>query len=350
MKLQIIQLEPYDDVASVRDRLAFVRADRVLLVWPKSGAILRRKLDLVLLQRAATRCGLRLALVCHDPDILENAADLNISAFESVDGGSKVRWKRSRNKIFADRADRPADQPDRYELMEAASRLRVLTPQQRKNRRAVQVITAVVLVATLLAGAYIVAPGATVQIYPARDQLKTTLQLVADPTIAIENVDTGHVPATLAKDIIVERQASLPTTGTIDVPNTVASGKVTFTNNTAQPVAIPIGTVITTLNGAHPARFHTIHDALVDANGTVDVIIEALPESAGADGNIEANLITNLVGDLSKSLSVRNVDPTRGGTIRQQKVVTQADQDKLLALVRDQIRSTSVADIQLTPT
>jgi hypothetical protein len=32
MKLQIIQLEPYDDVISIRDRLSFVSTERVLLV------------------------------------------------------------------------------------------------------------------------------------------------------------------------------------------------------------------------------------------------------------------------------------------------------------------------------
>lgn len=40
MKAQVITLEPYDDYASVRDQLSFVRAERVLLVVPEGGTVL----------------------------------------------------------------------------------------------------------------------------------------------------------------------------------------------------------------------------------------------------------------------------------------------------------------------
>src|SRR5579864_1606938 len=240
MRLQIIQLEPYDDVASVRDRLAFVRADRILLVWPKTGAVLTRKLDLVLVQRAAARCGMRLALVTHDQGVIESAADLNISVFNSIDAGSTIRWKRSRDKVSTGRLQRPTVALDRYELMEAVSRFRRIPPDQRRRAQIARIVAAVGLIFAVLIGSYVVFPSASVYIYPARDQLTTTVKLTADPTIAIENVDTGHVPATLAKDIIVERLATIPTSGNSDVPNTIASGTVIFTNQTAQPVAIPI--------------------------------------------------------------------------------------------------------------
>lgn len=74
MRLQIIQLEPYDDVISARDRLTFVKAERVLLILPKQGGILQRKLDLVLLQREAARRGARLALISRDPSVIETPA------------------------------------------------------------------------------------------------------------------------------------------------------------------------------------------------------------------------------------------------------------------------------------
>lgn len=350
MKLQVIQLEPYDDIVSVRDRLSFVGAERVLLVWPASGAILRRKLDLVIIQREAARCGLRLALVTHDRVVVEHADDLNISVFSSVDAGSKVRWKRPSSKVFVDRSTKPTNELDRYELMEAASRLKVQTPRQRTTQRTVRAVAAVILVATLLAGALIVLPAASVRIFMARDQLTTTVRLIADPTIAIENVATGHVPATLVSSIIVQRQATIPTTGSADIPASVATGTVIFTNLSSDPITVPAGTIVSTLNGAHPAKFHTLTDYVVPAKDTAEVTIEALPDSAGPVGNIEPNLITNVEGPLAKALSVRNANPTHGGTIRQQGIVTKEDQTRLLELVRDQIRTTSIAEIALTPT
>ncbi len=350
MRLQIIQLEPYDDIASVRDRLAFIRADRVLLVWPKAGAVLNRKLDLVLVERAAARAGMRLALVTHDREVINSAADLRISVFNSIDAGSTIRWKRPHDQAFVGRSQRPDSAPDRYELMDAASRLRRVSPEQRRRSQVTRVGAALAIVLALLIGAYVVFPSASVHLYPARDQLTTTIKLIADPTIAIENVDTGHVPATLAKDIIVERSATTPTSGNSDVPNTLASGTVIFSNQTAQPIVIPKGTIVATLDAKNPVRFQTTADALIDANGKVEVTIQAMSDSAGPVGNIDAGLIATVSGDLSKSLAVRNPNATQGGTLRSQKLVTQADLDKLLALVREQIVTSAIADIALTPT
>ncbi len=349
MKLQVIQLEPYDDIVSVRDRLSFVGAERVLLVWPASGAILQRKLDLVLIQRQAARCGIRLALVTHNRVVAEHADELNISVFSSSDAGSKVRWKRSRNKVFVDRADKP-DELDRYELMEVASRFRVQPPAQVARQRIVRAVTAVILAATLLTLGMIVLPSASVRVYIARDQLTTTVRLIADPTIAIENISTGHVPALLVSNIIVQRQATIPASGSADIPSASATGTVIFTNQTSQKVTIPAGTIVSTLNGVHPARFQTLTEYVIDAKGTAEVTIQATPDSAGPVGNVEANLINNIEGDLSNKLAVRNANPTRGGTLRQQSIVTKDDQTRLLTLLRDQIRTTSIADITLTST
>ncbi len=357
MRLQIIQLEPYDDVVSVRDRLAFIRADRVLLVWPAqveavsvSPAILSRKLDLVLVQRAAVYNGLRLALVTRDPLVIAQANDLNLSVFDSVDAGSKIRWKRPSNQVFTNRATRP-EYSDQYEILEAASRLsrmRAVPPEQRRRNQFIRVAAAVILAATLLGAAYIVLPSATVRIFPAHDQLTSTVKLTADPTIVIENVDSGHVPATLAKDILIQRQATLATSGLLDIPNTVASGTVVFTNKTSKPVTVPKGTIVTTLSARNPARFQTTTDALVDAGSSAEITIQATVNSAGPIGNIESDLITAIEGDLNQALSVHNPNPTQGGTLRSQKVVTKTDQDKLFALLRQQIIATSIADITLS--
>src|SRR5262245_31430533 len=155
MKLQIIQLEPYDDVASVRDRLAFVNTERVLLVWPRSGGILKRKIDLVLIQRETARRGARLGLVTNDLDVIDHAAELQISTFESVKTSQRARWKRPLNKVFVDRSDRPGQAPDAYELMLEASRLKPLTRRQRHVQRATRIASILVLGAVLLAVIYL---------------------------------------------------------------------------------------------------------------------------------------------------------------------------------------------------
>jgi hypothetical protein len=352
MKLQIIQLEAYDDVISVRDRLSFVNTERVLLVWPRHGQILRRKLDLVLIQREAARRKTRLALVTSQPDVIDHAADLNISAFESVTASQRAAWKRPVNKVFVDRSDRPDNAPDPYELMLTASRLKAVTPRERERQRITRIVVASVLALVLLATTVIVGPSADVTLAPAQGQIDTTVRLTADPTIATVDVEAGHIPATLLV-IDIQTQASIPTTDSVDVPNTLASGVVVFTNQIGTPVFVPAGTVVTSI-GTRPMRFRTTADVTVGGGvgQTAEATIEATQDSGGPAGNIEADLIINVEGPLSKSVSVRNPEATRGGTIRQQGIVTQADADNLLILAREKTRQTSVAEFntRLTPT
>jgi hypothetical protein len=350
MNAQIVTLEPHDDYASVRDRLSFVKAERILLVLPKGSAALRRRLDLVLILREATRKEARLALITTDPAVIDQAALLNISTFPSVPAAQQGRWKRPQSGLLEKAALEAApNRAELEELQEVASRLRPTSPAQIRQRRRSSTIAAIVLSATLLAASYILAPYARVQVFLARDQLTTTVKIIADPTIAIENVATGHIPATLVSNIFVTRQGQTPTTGKTDVPATLASGTVILTNQTPDPVSVPVGTIVATL-GARPARFRTLKDVLLNGYGNAEVTIAATNDSAGPVGNIEANLITQVEGSLNGKLAVRNALPTQGGTIRQQGIVTKADQERLLALVRDQIRTNALADITLTPT
>jgi hypothetical protein len=356
MKLQIIQLEPYDDVASVRDRLALVRAERVLLIWPRGESsvkpILGRKLDLVLIQREAARRGIQLALVTANPNILDFAAELNIATFRSIRASQRGRWKKPRNKVFVDRSDRPDDGPDPRELMLHRSRLQVLSPWQRLTRRTLRFAIALILIISLAGITYLLAPGASVTIFPAQAQIDTTVTLTADPGITFVDVEGMRIPATL-DTIEVESQASIPTTGIADVPTTLASGTVIFTNRIQSQVKIPAGTILST-PGDKPARFRTVDDAVIPAGvgQTVSVTIQATDDSAGPAGNIEPDLIINIDGDLSRMLSVRNPEATQGGTVRQQNIVARADYDNLLILAREKVRQDALTEFaaQLTGT
>jgi len=93
-ELYTIVLDPSDDAVSVRDQLAFVRARHVLLMLPPDGSALRRKLDLLLIQRQAARLGLRIALITDDLCVIDHAADLNISVFPDEQAARVGRWKR----------------------------------------------------------------------------------------------------------------------------------------------------------------------------------------------------------------------------------------------------------------
>jgi hypothetical protein len=342
--MHVIQLEPYDDVTSVRDRLTTIESDKVLLVFPRGDTpILRRKLDLVLIQREAARRGLQVALVTNDADVIDHAAELNMSTFENIKGGKSTEWRTPRNKVFISREDRPVDAPDAYELAPVASRLRPLTPREIAIKRGTRIALALGFAVILIVTAIIVLPGADVVITPAQSQINTSLELLADTSLNAVDIDNGLIPAQII-ELDVEADASIPTTGFDDVPATLASGTVVFSNRTNSDIPVPAGTVVFS-TGVDPARFRTLAPITVPAGigNTATITIQALDDSAGVLGNIEPNLIINIEGDLGGLVQVRNPEPTRGGSIREQSIVTREDFTNIVTLARERLRQAAVA-------
>jgi hypothetical protein len=72
MKTQVLQLDPHDDIISTRDKLGWKQTGRILLVWPRKGHVLTRRLDLVLLARHTASLGAQLALITRDPQVRDN--------------------------------------------------------------------------------------------------------------------------------------------------------------------------------------------------------------------------------------------------------------------------------------
>jgi hypothetical protein len=340
-KPDYLQLEPGDNATTVRDRLSFLRGKRVLIIWPETGSALNRKLDLVLVQREAARLAIRLAFVSHDPQVIQQANELQISVFETVGASERGRWKRGRMKVFTSRANKPDEEPAAEELMPVASRVRSETFKARRIHPLVQLGALALIIAIIAAVAYFVLPSATVILAPAQERLQVEASIVADPNpeMTVVDIDNGVIPATLIQ-IPIEETATTSTTGSRDAADTRASGTVIFINQTEQPIDIPSGTVISSSAGT-PILFQTTEGALL-AGGVglqVEAPVEALPEFAGMVGNLDVGLINVVNGDLAAQMTVRNLAPTTGGENRSVRSVTQDDRERLLFTLRQQMQS-----------
>ncbi|NWF68695.1 MAG: hypothetical protein HXY40_06395 [Chloroflexi bacterium] len=340
-KPEFIQLEQGDDVNALRDRLSFIRGQRVLLIWPEEGTVLTRKLDLVLLQREAMRRAIRLALVTHDPDIIKHARELNISTFETVGASERGRWKRGRTKVFLGREGRPQDEPLPAQELKAASGRLSTSQDEAESRRGgclLRLLAVLLLVALGLGTAYVLAPSATVTIVLAQESIPVDVQITADAQATGLNVETATVPA-LTLRVEIEETGTVETSGVEDAADILATGSVVFINQTNRQLDIPSGTVISTSAGT-PILFQTTADAVVSAGvgNQMEVPIEALPSSGGDAGNVEPGMINTVVGDLSADLTVRNIAATSGGDTREVRLVTADDRARVLANVRQQLQ------------
>lgn len=343
-----IQIEPNEDVPSVRDRLSMIRGRRVLLIWPESSSALTRKLDLVLIQREAKRRVLQLALVTHDRRVMQHANELNISTFETIQASQRKRWKRGRSRVFVQRHHKPEDAPDPQDLMPHASRVR--RPRKRLSllRYALsRTAMLLMLLGVLGAVAFVMLPEATVTLPLARQTLRVDLDIVTDPQALDVNVEAAIIPATRLR-ATVETASSLATTGSVRTDDLPASGTVTFTNQANRRIEIPQGTVVSTSAGT-PILFQTLENISLPAGigERAQATVEALPSSLGPIGNVPQGQINTVVGPLGQQITVRNLAPMSGGESRSMAAVTEADRNQLQMMVAAQLQRNAYEEMQL---
>lgn len=345
-QIHLIQLEPNEDAISVRDRLSFFRGTRVALVWPEQGSVLQRKLDLVLVQREAMRRAIQLALVTHDAHVVKNATELNISTFDTIDASERGRWKRGRTKVFANRHQRPQDEPDPEDLMDVASRVRQERQTSWWQRALGRGVVLILLLSTLVGTFVFIYPSATVVIQPQKTIVETTVAVIASPEVNEVDFEQGIVPVTRLRVEMTET-GTTETSGSQALTASRAGGTVVFINRGSASVDVPVGTSVST-SASTPVLFRTLEDITVPAGegAQAEIGVEALQASAGQIGNVNAGQINTVLGPLADRVDVRNTAPTSGGDSRTVPAVTEADQDRLEAIVRQQIQAQAFEEME----
>ena len=334
-----LHLEAADTLVNVRDRLSGLRGLRVLLIWPEEGRNLRRKLDLVLIQREAYRRAIQLAIVVKDTKLSFYASELNISCFESIEASERERWKRGRHKVFLPRYHKPSADLLAEDLEFIASRF----PRHRQHspwRAAFERFVVLALLTSVVAVAlYTVVPGAVVTVSLQEEIIAVVIDIVADRKADTIKAERSVIPAQIIRET-VETTATLPTTGVFWLDSVSASGIVTFTNLGASRVYIPRGTVLGTSAG-EPILFETVADVLVPAGSgqRVDATVKAMNSNLGSIGNVDSGKINTVLGGLAEQVSVINLSSAAGGNNLSVKTVDSEDQSKLLASVRIQLQS-----------
>ncbi len=345
MKTHLINLDPHDDITSVRDKMAWGKTTRLLIIWPETGEIiLDRRLDVLLLKRRAVELGAQLAFVTRDAEIKSHARELGIPVFRTSREAQTARWRISREKTQLDiiRRLRAANGPKFIRNTEYAIR----NTQARTPYSVFRIPAFLLAVLAVAALAGIIFPSATITLTPATKTQTVTFTALTSPSITTLNA-SGAVPAQ-SIHVIVEGSTTVETTGSLTLPNAPAIGRVTFTNLTDVTVIIPLGTIVQT---ADQLRFTTDRQAQVpaQAGGTVDVSVTAA--QPGTDGNVDAGAIQSVEGTLGLQLTVTNASPIIGGTDQTLSAPTDLDRRRAYRELLDSLRETAATEIsaQLAP-
>ena len=317
MKTQVIQLERFDDVTSVIDKITWSKADRVLLVWPVKGRVLQRPLDLLLVQRACKNLGVLLACIAEESSLLDDAQDLGIPVFKSIKTAQRLAWRRRKKTAGLElRPPRPVG-----ELEDLNRKSQEAPIGWHKNWLARTALFCAGL-AAVIALVLFMLPSAQISLVLPKSEFSVEIPLRASPEIAAVSL-TGGLPVQEIS-VIVEGQASTPASGSIWLPEAKSAGRVQFTNLTAEGLTVPSGTIVQT-QGSQSVRFKTTNEAVLSPNpgSKIQVMVEAL--EAGSQGNVGIGKISSLAGPLLGKIAVTNLENLIGGREARAQSASEAD-------------------------
>ncbi len=332
MKVQILQLDAHEDLASARDKLAWAQAQRVVLVWPDRARVLRKRLDLVLIRRQAARQGCELGLVTRDPVVLEHAAELGIPVFRSTTRMPEETWKTAAVPTIS-----PPPRP-------GATAAAVRPPREQPHPIPVWLRTSVSgLLVLVLAGAVLaLAPSATITISPAVREQQAEVLLTLDPRAETADAD-GHIPARL-ETLRLTGEIRVTTTGKTQVPGQPASGEVIFSNLTDESILVPAGTGVLPA-GRPDLRFATVADLTLPPGKDASARVGVVAARPGLAGNLPPDSLDAIDGPLGLRATVAQPDRLTGGTEIERGAVAPGDHATALRLLTEQILADASSEI-----
>ena len=329
MKVQIIYLDPHDDYVSALDKLSWAKAPRILVVWPRRGRILTRRLDLILLQRNAAQRNAQIGLVTHDPEVRAHAKDLDIPVFDSLNYIPEDGWIRHARKQLKEERHRGPPPADLLTPPATAT-----TSQSNIINKIIHLSLTALALSVLLLLAAVIVPSAEITLTPLTHTQELELFLSMESTLQIVE-DPGSIPARW-EHMNVEGSLRLPTTGSITVPSDHATGTVIFTSLTADPITLPSNTGLRA-STSDDIRYVTIEQVSLPGEEDAQTSAEVQAVSPGQAGNLDADMIDTVEGALGQLVAVTNPEPLTGGSDEIRAAVANIDRNILMQTLKHQL-------------
>jgi hypothetical protein len=335
---QIIQLNPDDDIATIRARVEMAEFSHVVLVVPRDCVVLERERGLELVRRAADDLGAQVALVAHDSFARRRAEEFGFPVFNSIAQAQRARWRmQSWARAHAPRVTHAPDSAP-----ETARPFAGLSRDLTEWRGALLAMAGAALLFCL--AAFFLTPTAQVRIVPSSVALALNTDVGIDSSAPQVNPETRVIPARrLLREISGTLQ--LRTTTTKTIPDARATGTVIFTNLRVDETEIPQGTIVKTSAGV-PIRFTTLTTVTLPAglNSRVEAPVQAV--DPGPSGNVKELAINAIEGSQSLQARVINTQPMVSGNVRPVRVVTADDKRKLEDQLLQQLRQQAPAELR----
>lgn len=341
MKTKILYLENSDSPASIRDKMDRAAGSRILLVPPPRNKLLQNRLDLQVIGRHARSLGSEIALITRDHLVQDHGKILGIPIFTSLRVAQRTEWEKA---TAADLAI-VSEEDRRGEIEEARAQVDEIREKKKQLKPVQRNIAFFIGVAAFAAVMLTILPRAEIRLQPRRAPQEIEIKVRASENFTTYNL-SGDLPLHSSL-IIVEGRDSIPTSGTIDIPEGTAVGEVTFTNLTGDAITIPEGTRLISSQGVSE-EFATTSEAELPAGAgsTANAPVTAL--NPGEEGNVAAGIINVVDGPLGLTITVTNPEATSGGNNRRGPGPRESDYTDLRSRLVASLWQSAINELQMS--
>ena len=333
MKTALITVDPTDDLISLRDKLAWAKTPRALLIWPEGGCHLRSRLDFVRLRRSADALGMQIAVITAHCLTRAVAAEAKIPVFADRTEALRRGWRWRKVRVKRRRRRRSLA---KLRAAALASLPKPLTTPKRLAFFALGVVAVL-----LLAAAFV--PKATVRLKPRSTVRTVSFTAIISPEYSTVTAN-GHMPARQVS-VTLGGELETPVSGVMAFPKSPAEGSVVFTNLTLQEVEIPAGTTIRSVSRPK-VEFETTRSGTLPAGAGEQITLPVRARALGTEGNLPADDLQILQPPLAFQATVTNPAPTSGGTDISVPAPTEDDYRRAESALLTRLQAKALGQIQ----
>jgi len=333
MKTQILVVEPYDNLASLLDKIANAEAPRVILTMEALPGWMGDPTSIRLIARKAVGEGKQVGITLPDLGVRNIYEDAGIQAFEDLTSAQHDRWKDISPVRFipnpGEKRKKPQDLSDR--TVSAAQSL------------GVKIGLSILAFLSILAILAVYIPKANVTISLKKSTTLLEVPVEVSPQFSIVSL-TGSIPAKI-RTFNESNITTIPVSTRSMFPQSFATGEVVFSNLTNLEQAIPSGIQLSTASDPS-VLFITQASSRLEGKSGAEVVVPVEALEAGESGNVSAGEITRINSILGTQIVVRNDLPIEGGTSAMVSVPGPIDRNSVRAQALQGSRSQTLKDAQ----
>lgn len=251
----IIYIEISEDISKVVAKIKRHKSDRLILVFPKGAIITNSPAHLNLLKKHADTLGKQIGIVSSDPKARQRAEH---AGFEAA-GPEAINAKPAAAKAAVKAKPKTPQQPERKPIQQAEQApvmpQKIIAPELKtpkfgvrkikiSRRKLIYGLSALLLAFLLI---FILAPGATITVYPSTQQISKDFDVTVD-----QNIKTADFKQLILQGVMVSAPEQLSKTYNSTGKQNVgikATGSVKIYNSTGQTLRLRAATTTLTSGG-----------------------------------------------------------------------------------------------------